>query len=249
MAPLGACAAPYKCPPAPSEAALLLDDYLTTRGVRAQCDITLVLPFPAPVPPSPETSAALVKAFAARNITYVPNRRVIAIEATETLGSAAVLDDGTALPCDLFLGIPKHCAPPVVEASGLAENGWIPVNPRTLETKCSGVYAIGDVSNTGTPKGGVFAEGAARAVASSLIARIGGAGQPEPFAGAGSCYVEMGGGQVGRVDVDFFSGPKPTGVFSRGVRRPSRREGAVRCQSAETVVRVLARGHPTHHSP
>jgi len=75
MAPLGACAAPYKCPPAPSEAALLLDDYLTTRGVRAQCDITLVLPFPAPVPPSPETSAALVKAFAARNITYVPNRR------------------------------------------------------------------------------------------------------------------------------------------------------------------------------
>lgn len=138
---------------------------------------------------------------------------MIAIEATETLGSAAVLDDGTALPCDLFLGIPKHCAPPVVEASGLAENGWIPVNPRTLETKCSGVYAIGDVSNTGTPKGGVFAEGAARAVASSLIARIGGAGQPEPFAGAGSCYVEMGGGQVGRVDVDFFSGPKPTGVF------------------------------------
>ena len=124
-----------------------------------------------------------------------------------------MLDDGTALPCDLFLGIPKHCVPAVVEASGLAENGWIPVYPRTLETKFSGVYAIGDVSNTGTPKAGVFAEGGARAVASSLIARLGGAGHPELFAGAGWCYVEFGDGRVGRVDVDFFSGPKPTGVF------------------------------------
>ena len=105
--------------------------------------------------------------------------------------------------------------PAVVEASGLAENGWIPINPRTLETKFSGVYAIGDVANTGTPKAGVFAEGAARAVASSLIAQLGGAGQPELYAGTGGCYVEFGGGRVGRVDVDFFSGPKPTGVFTR----------------------------------
>ena len=214
---VGACGAPYKCPPRRARQRCS-HDYLTRRGVRAQCDITLVLPFPAPVPPSPETSAALVKAFAARNITYVPNRRVVALEApdpTEALGSTVMLDDGTALPCDLFLGIPKHCVPAAVEASGLAENGWIPVNPRTLETKFSGVYAIGDVADTGTPKAGVFAEGGARAVASSLIARLGGAGQTEPFAGVGLCHVEFGDGQVGRVDVDFFSGPKPTGAFQQ----------------------------------
>ena len=51
----------------------------------------------------------------------------------------------------------------------MAEDGWIPVNPRTLETKYASVYAIGDVANTGTPKAGVFAEGAAQAVASSLV--------------------------------------------------------------------------------
>jgi sulfide:quinone oxidoreductase len=94
---VGACGARYKCHPAPSEAALLLDEYLTMRGVRAQCDITLVLPFPAPVPPSPESSAAQVKAFAARNITYVPNRRVVALEATEAL--AAQLCSTTAQRC------------------------------------------------------------------------------------------------------------------------------------------------------
>ncbi len=29
----------------------------------------------------------------------------------------------------------------------------------------------------------------------------------------GSCYVEFGHDQVGRVDVEFLSGPKPTGTF------------------------------------
>ena len=209
---VGVCGAPFKCPPAPSEAALLLHDYLEQRGVRDRCEITLVMPFGSPVPPSPDTSKALVAAFAERDITFVPNRKVAALASARRV---AVLDDGSELPYDFFLGIPKHCAPQVVEASGLTENGWVPVNPRTLETRHPGVYAVGDVSNPGTPKAGVFAEGAARSVASSLIATLRGAGKREPYAGAGTCYVEFGGGRVGRVDVDFFSGSKPTGTYQQ----------------------------------
>ena len=33
------------------------------------------------------------------------------------------------------------------------------------------------------------------------------------YDGLGSCYIEFGAGRVGRVDVDFLSGPKPTGTF------------------------------------
>ncbi len=55
---IGVCDAPFKCPPAPSEAALLLHDHLTERGVRGACEIVFTLPLPTPVPPSPETSAA-----------------------------------------------------------------------------------------------------------------------------------------------------------------------------------------------
>jgi sulfide:quinone oxidoreductase len=207
---VGVCGAPFKCPPAPSEAALLLHDHLMRRGIREQCTITLVMPFGSPVPPSPDTSRALIAAFAERDIMFVPNRKVRELSAARRV---AVLDDGSELPYDLFLGIPKHVAPRVVEASGLTENGWISVHPRTLETRHPGVYAIGDVSNPGTPKAGVFAEGAARSVASGLIAALTGVGQQEPFAGAGSCYVEFGGGRIGRVDVDFFSGPKPSGTY------------------------------------
>ena len=225
---VGVCGAPYKCPPAPSECALMLHDYLSNAGVRSACEITLVLPLSSPVPPSPDTSKALLAAFAERGIRFVPDRRVAAVDASRRV---ATLDDGSELAYALFLGVPKHRAPDVVEASGLTEGGWVTVNPRTLETRFANVYAIGDIANTGTPKAGVFAEGAAKAVAASLIARIRGTGEGRLYEGAGTCYIEFGAGRVGRVDVDFFSGPKPTGTYhepSLALREDKERFGASR---------------------
>ena len=166
---IGVCGAPFKCPPAPSEAALLLHDYLSDRGVRGDCEITFVIPLGSPVPPSPDTSRALVAAFAERNIEFVPGVRVSSLDAAR---GVAVLADGRELPYDLFLGVPKHSAPEVVLASGMAEDGYVPVDSRTLETRFPDVYALGDVATVGVPKAGVFAEGAARIVASAVIARV-----------------------------------------------------------------------------
>jgi sulfide:quinone oxidoreductase len=207
---IGVCGAPFKCPPAPSEAALLLHDFLSARGVRGNCEISFVIPFANPVPPSPETSRALLEAFAERDIEYVGGRRVSSLDPARGL---TVLDDGSELPYDLFMGVPKHRAPDVVLASGMAEEGYVPVDPRTLQTRYPGVYAVGDVATIGVPKAGVFAEGAARVVAASLIASLRRGEQPGAYDGLGSCYIEFGGGRVGRVDVDFLSGPKPTGTF------------------------------------
>lgn len=207
---VGVTSTPFKCPPAPSEAALLLHDYLTKRGVRDACQISLVMPFGIPVPPSPAASRALLAAFAERDITFVPDRLVRALDPARRV---AILDDQSEMAFDLFLGVPKHRVPVVVEASGMTEGGWIPVNPKNLKTRFAGVYAIGDVTSVGTPKAGVFAEGAARVAAASLIAELQGNEEPPAYAGAGSCYVEFGANRVGRVDVDFLSGPSPTGSF------------------------------------
>jgi sulfide:quinone oxidoreductase len=207
---VGVCGAPYKCPPAPSECVLLLHDALVSRGVRGDCEITLVLPFKTPVPPSPETSAALVEAFAERDIRFVPSSKVSALDLGRRV---VVLDDGSELPYDLFLGVPKHRAPDVVIQSGLTEDGYVPVDSATLETRFPGVYAVGDVATQGTPKAGVFAEGAARALTTSLIARLRGDGPPGVHAGTGSCYIEFGADRIGRVDIDFLSGPAPTGIY------------------------------------
>jgi sulfide:quinone oxidoreductase len=126
---IGVCGAPFKCPPAPSECALLLHDELVARGVREQCQISFVIPLGSPVPPSPETSAALIDEFDARAIKLITGRRVSAIDPARHL---AILDDGAELAFDLFLGVPKHRAPDVVIASGMTEDGYVPVDSATL---------------------------------------------------------------------------------------------------------------------
>src|SRR5215471_3982389 len=211
---VGVCGKSFKCPPAPSETALLLHDFLVARGRRDATTIALAMPFGTPIPPSPETSQAILAAFAERGITFVKDQLVKSLDPARKV---AVLSDGTEMPYALFLGIPVHRVPQVVVESGLAAHpqDWVPVNKQTLETRFPGVYAVGDVNGVGTPKAGVFAEGSAQIVAAAIIAQLRGGPSPKPYKGQGSCYVEFGHGQVGRVDVDFLSGPKPTGTFQQ----------------------------------
>jgi sulfide:quinone oxidoreductase len=208
---IGVCGAPIKCPPAPSECALLLHEALTARGVRDACRISFAIPFSAPVPPSPEASAALVEAFAERDIALITERGVRAIDAGR---GVAVLDDGGELEFDLFLGVPRHRAPDVLVASGMTENDFVPVDPATLRTRHPGVYAIGDVATVGVPKAGVFSEAAGRHLAKALVAEWRDGEPPGGYDGRGSCYVEVGDGLVGRVDIEFRSGVKEAGSFN-----------------------------------
>jgi sulfide:quinone oxidoreductase len=205
---VGVCGAPYKCPPAPSECALMMHDYMKARGLDGATRITIVNPLPSPVPPSPDTSKAILGAFSERGITFIPSTRVTAVE-----GMTVVLDNGTTLPCDLFLGVPKNRAADVVVEAGLTENGWVTVDPYSLQTKYPGVYAVGDLASTGVPKAGVYAEGAARTVAANIISLLRNEEQTARNPGAGSCYIEFGANRIARVDVDFLSGPKPFGTF------------------------------------
>jgi sulfide:quinone oxidoreductase len=201
---------PFKCPPAPSETALLVHDYLVRRGLRGGSEIALVMPLNAPIPPSPAASNALLEAFAERGIAWYPQRLVQALDPQRRV---AVLGDGDEMPFDLFLGIPVHRVPQVVLESGMCIDGWIPVNPLTLETAFSNVYAVGDVTSVGTPKAGVFAEGQAAVVADEIIARYRERDTPTRYGGRGICYVEFGHNQVGRVDVTFRAGERPSGQF------------------------------------
>jgi sulfide:quinone oxidoreductase len=212
---VGVTSTPFKCPPAPSETALLMHDYLTERGLRDRSRVALVMPLGVPIPPSPEASKALLVAFAERDIEWHPEKLVRALDPDRKV---ALLGDGSEMPYDLFLGVPVHRAPAVVEESELAVDGWIRVNPLTLETAFPGVYAVGDVTSVGTPKAGVFAEGQAVVVADAISARIRGTAASAQYDGHGLCYLEFGHDQVARVDVTFVSGRQPTG----GLEGPSR---------------------------
>jgi sulfide:quinone oxidoreductase len=205
---VGVTSTPFKCPPAPSETALLMHDFLTERGLREGSEIALVMPLPVPVPPSPAASEALLVAFAERGIDWHPGRLVRGLDPARRV---AMLSDDGEMPYDLFLGIPVHRAPAVVEASGLTVDGWIPVNPLTLETSVPGVFAVGDVTSVGTPKAGVFAEGQAAVAAAGISALIRGETSSREYDGHGMCYLEFGYDQVAVVDVTFRSGEMPKG--------------------------------------
>jgi sulfide:quinone oxidoreductase len=196
---------PFKCPPAPYEAILLLHDYLVERGIRDRTEIEVISPQPAPIPVSPEASEAVAQAMADRGITYTKHHRVRGIDPGSRVAHLKDHDQ----PYDLFIGIPVHKVPDVVAQSGLTQDGWVKVDPLTLATDFPGVYAIGDCAETGIPKAGVFAESAARAVADSIATTIRG-GHARPFDGRGLCFVEMGEGKVGRVDVHFRAPGGPT---------------------------------------
>lgn len=208
---VGVVSEPFKCPPAPCEAAMLLDGYFTSRGVRENIEISVISPWGIPIPATVPGSDAILARFAERGIKWIGNQGIDSIDPS---AKSVRLRDGSPLPFDLLLGIPAHRVPAVVQDSGLAVDGWIPVDKEYLLTRFPDVYAIGDVTSAPVPKAGIFAESAARAVAEHLIVRLRGEGLAKPYDGAGSCFIEFGDRRVGRVDVDFLTGPSVTAPFT-----------------------------------
>jgi sulfide:quinone oxidoreductase len=204
---IGILGQPFKCPPAPFEGALLLHDYLVQRGIRKAAEIRVIGPMAAPVPIAKQVSQSILDALGERAIEYVPNQHITGLD---TRTKNARLASGRSAPYDLFVGIPVHRVPQVVETSGLAVDGWIPVDPTNLATRFADVYAVGDVTGAPVAKAGVFAESAAAVVADDIAARLRGDVLQRPWDGAGNCYIEFGGGAVGKVEANFLGGPTPT---------------------------------------
>ena len=198
---------PFKCPPAPFEGALLLHDYLVERGIRGDAEIGVVGPMTAPVPITKEVSRAFLDVLGERDITYGAKQLVVEVDPSER---QARLESGETLDYDLFIGIPIHRVPEVVNSSGLTENDWVPVEDANLATRFPGVYALGDVAALPGAKAGVFAEAAAAVVAEDIAARLRGGELEHPYEHAGNCYSEFGGGMVGKVEANFLGGPNPT---------------------------------------
>ncbi|HYB30936.1 MAG TPA: FAD-dependent oxidoreductase [Solirubrobacteraceae bacterium] len=199
---------PFKCPPAPFEGSFLLHEHFTQRGIRDAVEMVTTFPMQRPVPVTGPVSQMFRDALASRGIEELSQHLVTSIDPTARVARLAT---GETLPYDLFVGIPVHRAPDPLAASGLAVNGWVPVDQTNLRTRFPHVYALGDVC-TGprtVPKAGIFAEAAARVVADDITAEISSDDPPAPYEGSGVCYAEFGGGLVSKVEVNFLRGESP----------------------------------------
>jgi len=202
----GVLAQPYKCPPAPFEGAFLLHDQLVERGIREQTEIRIVAPMTAPVPVTPEVSQRFLDELATRDIEYLAQQKIVELDLP---AKEAVLESGGRMSYDLFVGIPIHRVPAVVAESGLAESGWVAVDPDTLMTPFPDVYAVGDLVAIPMAKAGVFAENAAGVAADGIIARLHGEAPPRRYEGEGNCFIEFGSGRVAKIQANFLGGPSP----------------------------------------
>lgn len=203
---------PYKCPPAPYEAAMMLDDMFRRRGTRGDVQIHVYTPQPMSLPVvGPQNCAQVEGLLAAKGIAFTPNRKVARLD-----GSTLVFEDGARVEADVLIGVPPHRPPAVVRESGLQMRGeWVAVDPATLRTSASGVFAVGDVNEIPLangmplPKAGLFAESQAKVVVGQIIADLRKAPAAASFDGVGYCFIETGGGLATMVQGHFLAAPAP----------------------------------------
>jgi sulfide:quinone oxidoreductase len=206
---------PFKCPPAPYEAAMLIDDYLRSKGLRDKSDIQIFTPEPQPMPiAGPEVGNTVISMLNEKGIGFHNNAKVSSIDGSS---KQIVFENGTREKYDLLIAIPPHTSPKVVRESDLADaaSGWIPVDPKNMQTRHDRVYAIGDVaavklpsSGMMLPKAATFAFGQAEIVASNIASLALGT-ETRSWDGFGECFIETGSGNAGYGSGSFYSSPRP----------------------------------------
>jgi sulfide:quinone oxidoreductase len=206
---------PFKCPPAPYEAAMLIDDYLRRKGLRDKSDIQIFTPEPLPMPiAGPEVGNTVVSMLNEKGIVFHNNVKISIIDGSS---KQIVFENGTREKYDLLIAIPPHTSPKVVrESPSLADatSGWIYVDPKNMQTKHDRVYAIGDVatiklpSGMMLPKAATFAFGQAEIVAFNIASSVLGT-ETRSWDGFGECFIETGSGNAGYGSGSFYSSPKP----------------------------------------
>jgi sulfide:quinone oxidoreductase len=202
---------PYKCPPAPYEAAFQLHDFFINEGVRDNISIKVLIPGPTPLPIAKDVSAEIEKLLDAKDIQLCKQHKVLEINPEN---KTAIIENKEPMNYDLFIGIPIHRPPKVVRESALGNNDWIQVNKNNLETDFKNVYAVGDVTNIpvgefAVPKAGAFAEAAAKIVVEDILNKLKNESNTVRFDATGTCYIETGEGAVGELNANFLGEPQP----------------------------------------
>jgi len=202
---------PYKCPPAPFEASLLIDSMLRKRGVRDSVQIDFYSPAPITLPAAgPEVSKKILELVNSEKITFHNSCKIKSVE------SKKLIFENSEADFDILLAIPPHIAPKIIYDSGLAkEPGFIPID-RDCKTSFENIFAIGDVTiltvgeKMAVPKAGIFAEGEGITVAKKIISIIQLKEETVLFDGKGGCFIESGKDTASILEVDMFTNSKPS---------------------------------------
>jgi sulfide:quinone oxidoreductase len=204
---------PYKCPPAPFEASMLMEQLFKEKGIRNEVEMHIFSPEPMPLKiVGPKTSAVFKNRLASKGITLHEGETISYIDPDS---QRATFQSGETIDYNLMITVPAHQSPEVIREAGLLnDSGWVPVDPATLATQHDRIYAIGDVASLPManglplPKAGVFASGQGETVARNLAAEIHN-DQKTAYLGEGYCFIDHGDNKVALIRGRFLADGKP----------------------------------------
>jgi sulfide:quinone oxidoreductase len=228
---------PFPCPPAPYEAALIVDELLRARGVRDRVEVAISTPQPMTLPVAGVDASRYVAAqLGERDIALLSECKVTGVDADAQVVSFA---DGTTTPYTVLLGVPAATAPPILTDAGLTgASGFVEPDRLTLQTSFDRVYAVGDCTHVpnaagALPKAGVFAAAEGVVAARNIAADLTGAARAT-FDGHGYCFLELPGRKVAFVEGDFFAEPRPAVTLSDADHEHFERKQAYELERLDT---------------
>jgi len=200
---------PFKCPPAPYEAALIVDQLLRHRGVREHVDVTVTTPQPMTLPVAGvDASRYVADHLGDHGVELRSGHRVVDVGDHRV----SFADDADDVAFDLLLGVPADAPLEVLSTPELAgPSGWLEPDPATLRLPYDRVVAVGDCTRIPTPTAqlphaGVFAAAQADVAAGNLVADLIG-GSEHRFDGHGYCFLELPEERVAFVEGNFYADP------------------------------------------
>jgi sulfide:quinone oxidoreductase len=197
---------PHMCPVAPLEFALMADAWFRDRGLREDVDITYTYPIGRAhgIESVAEWAGPLMDDRDVEVETFFNAERVA--PDTKTIHTV----EGRELDYDLLVAIPPHDGSDLVREAGLGDDGWVDVDPNTLEARgADDVYALGDVADLPTSKAGSAAHYAAGALADRLASIARGERPTAEYDGKTVCFIESGTDEATYIAFDYEESPTP----------------------------------------
>ena len=198
---------PHKCPVAPMELTFMLDDFFRKKGIRDKVDILYTYPIGRLHTLEPCANWAAPK-FEERGIR---SEVFFNVESVDPQKKTITTVEGSEVPFDILISIPAHKGAPVIQESGLGdEGGFIPTDRYTLKAEGhDNIYVLGDATNLPISKAGSTAHYEADVVSENIISELRGLPVSHYYDGKVFCFVEAGLNEATYITFNYNNPPKP----------------------------------------
>jgi sulfide:quinone oxidoreductase len=204
---VGVSGIPYKCPPAPVEFTMMVEEYLRHRGIRDRSEVTLLSPL----------NRAFTIESASTLIQPIMDERGIElatffnVEEVDPSAHTVLSLEGEKRDFELLVLVPPHLGQHVVVDSDLGDpGGWLPTDRHTLQVgEHERIFALGDATNLPISKSGSTAHFEAPVVASRIASMVRGTAPEQSYGGRVMCFLETGNGKATALRFDYEHPPAP----------------------------------------